>query len=340
MRSSRVFTAVDSHTEGMPTRVVTGGVGRHPRCDDERAAAALHRASRPPPAAPDERAARPLGDERARSCSRRPDPTATGACVYIEAVRMPADVRSRHDRRGDGARRDRHGRGDRAGHHHPARHTRRPGRRRTWPSRDGPGGLGHHARTSRASPSASTTSVDVPGSGRCRTDLAFGGNFYAMVDLDAVGLPFDRAAPARHPHRRAGDHGRDQRHRAAEAPDDRRHQPRATTWSSSHRVPTRATSRHAMAIHPGWFDRSPCGTGTSRADGRAATPAVELRARHATSSTSRSSASASSAGWSATTDRRRVSPAVMPTDHRPGLGHRHRAVPARPRRPVPHGFEF
>lgn len=24
-----------------------------------------------------------------------------------------------------------------------------------------------------------------------------------------------------------------------------------------------AHSRHAMAIHPGWFDRSPCGTGTS-----------------------------------------------------------------------------
>ena len=27
MRSRRVITAVDSHTEGMPTRVVTGGVG-------------------------------------------------------------------------------------------------------------------------------------------------------------------------------------------------------------------------------------------------------------------------------------------------------------------------
>jgi proline racemase len=26
---------------------------------------------------------------------------------------------------------------------------------------------------------------------------------------------------------------------------------------------TAAHSRHAMAIHPGWFDRSPCGTGTS-----------------------------------------------------------------------------
>ena len=27
MRSKRVISAVDSHTEGMPTRVVTGGVG-------------------------------------------------------------------------------------------------------------------------------------------------------------------------------------------------------------------------------------------------------------------------------------------------------------------------
>ena len=27
MRAARVFHAVDSHTEGMPTRVVTGGVG-------------------------------------------------------------------------------------------------------------------------------------------------------------------------------------------------------------------------------------------------------------------------------------------------------------------------
>ncbi|MBC7760382.1 MAG: proline racemase family protein, partial [Candidatus Saccharibacteria bacterium] len=26
---------------------------------------------------------------------------------------------------------------------------------------------------------------------------------------------------------------------------------------------TAVHSRHAMAIHPGWFDRSPCGTGTS-----------------------------------------------------------------------------
>ena len=30
MRSSRVLHAVDSHTEGMPTRVITGGVGTLP----------------------------------------------------------------------------------------------------------------------------------------------------------------------------------------------------------------------------------------------------------------------------------------------------------------------
>jgi proline racemase len=27
MRTKRVFHAVDSHTEGMPTRVITGGIG-------------------------------------------------------------------------------------------------------------------------------------------------------------------------------------------------------------------------------------------------------------------------------------------------------------------------
>src|SRR3978361_414834 len=30
MRSARMFSAVDSHTEGMPTRVVTGGMGTIP----------------------------------------------------------------------------------------------------------------------------------------------------------------------------------------------------------------------------------------------------------------------------------------------------------------------
>ena len=30
MRTNRIFHAVDSHTEGMPTRVITGGIGKIP----------------------------------------------------------------------------------------------------------------------------------------------------------------------------------------------------------------------------------------------------------------------------------------------------------------------
>ena len=35
--------------------------------------------------------------------------------------------------------------------------------------------------------------IEVPGYGTVPYSIAFGGNFYAMVELDAVGLPFDRA---------------------------------------------------------------------------------------------------------------------------------------------------
>ena len=66
-----------------------------------------------------------------------------------------------------------------------------------------------------------------------------------------------------------------------------------------------------MAIHPGWFDRSPCGTGTSARMAQLHARG-ELAAGHATSSTSRSSAPGSSAAWS-----RRPTvgglPAVVPT---------------------------
>ncbi|MEE1773028.1 proline racemase family protein [Streptomyces sp. JV185] len=104
--------------------------------------------------------------------------------------------------------------------------------------------------------------ADVPGYGKLRYDLAYGGNFYAMVHLSDLGLPFDRArkddilaaglalmdavnTTDRPVHPENPDiHGL--KHVQCIAPgSDARH------------------SRHAMAIHPGWFDRSPCGTGTS-----------------------------------------------------------------------------
>ncbi|WP_445997447.1 proline racemase family protein [Okibacterium fritillariae] len=104
--------------------------------------------------------------------------------------------------------------------------------------------------------------IEVPGLGAVPYSIAFGGNFYAMVDLDAVGLPFDRSrqhdildaglaimaaineqAPPRHPTIDGVDHCH---HVEFIAPGS-----------------TAELSRHAMAIYPGWFDRSPCGTGTS-----------------------------------------------------------------------------
>ncbi|MDG4865565.1 proline racemase family protein [Streptomyces sp. T-3] len=105
--------------------------------------------------------------------------------------------------------------------------------------------------------------VEVPGYGAVTYDIAFGGNFYAFVQLDALGLPFDRdrkeellaaglavmdainASPDRPVH--------------PEQPEisGLKHVHLTAPGSDAHR------SRHAMAIHPGWFDRSPCGTGTS-----------------------------------------------------------------------------
>ncbi|GAA1167622.1 proline racemase family protein [Streptomyces hebeiensis] len=104
--------------------------------------------------------------------------------------------------------------------------------------------------------------IEVPGLGEVRYSLAFGGNFYAMVDLDDVRLPFDRqrkdeilsaglaimdaintSAPPEHPQIDGVGHCH---HVEFIAPGS-----------------DAAHSRHAMAIHPGWFDRSPCGTGTS-----------------------------------------------------------------------------
>ena len=62
-----------------------------------------------------------------------------------------------------------------------------------------------------------------------------------------------------------------------------RHQRVPPPVTSSRRAPPPQQSRHAMAITPGWFDRSPCGTGTKVPDGpthaRAARRGHRLRQR-------------------------------------------------------------
>ena len=259
MRSSRVITAIDSHTEGMPTRVVTGGVGEIPGAtmnekrlyfmehldhirlflmNEPRGHASMSGAILQTPTRPD--CDWGVVYIEVSGCLPMCGHGTIGvATVLVEAgmVEVTEPV--------------------------------------TTIRLDTPAGLviakvhvtGGHADsvTIENVPSyvdALDTSVEVPGYGTVPYSMAFGGNFYAMVDLDDVGLPFDRArkdeicaaglaiieaineqAPPKHPTIEGLNHCH---HVEFIAPGS-----------------TAAHSRHAMAIYPGWFDRSPRGTGTS-----------------------------------------------------------------------------
>ena len=104
--------------------------------------------------------------------------------------------------------------------------------------------------------------VEVPGLGRVRYDLSYGGNFYAVVRLEELGLPFEQETG-----RRILDAGLAVM-AAVNRADEPVH-PEDDRFRGVHHVYLAAPgsdarhSRHAMAIHPGYFDRSPCGTGTS-----------------------------------------------------------------------------
>jgi proline racemase len=260
MRSRHVFHAVDSHTEGMPTRVVTGGVGVIPgdtmaarreyflaNLDhlrtllmyEPRGHSAMSGAILQPPTRPDADYG-VLFIEVSGCLPMCGHGTIGVATVLVETGMVPVTT--------------------------PVTTVRL----------DTPAGLvaaevavrddgAATAVTIRNVPSfpvALDATVDVPGFGKVRYDLAYGGNFYTIVELDELGLPFDRA-----------DQGR-----LIEAAlsimdaingSDRPVHPEDPRISGCHHVYLAAPgsdakhSRHAMAIHPGWFDRSPCGTGTS-----------------------------------------------------------------------------
>jgi proline racemase len=94
-----------------------------------------------------------------------------------------------------------------------------------------------------------------------RYDLAFGGNFFAIVELADLGLTLQS------PKRELLDTGLELM-AAINAKAEPVH-PLDVGIRGCHHVylaeqgSDARHSRHAMAIHPGWFDRSPCGTGTS-----------------------------------------------------------------------------
>jgi proline racemase len=109
---------------------------------------------------------------------------------------------------------------------------------------------------------ARDASVLVPEIGEVAYDLAFGGNFYAIVPAGSIGLTV------------GPEHGGEQIEAglaimAAINADDEPVHPADPAIRGCHHVILHAPGvdgadgRAATAIHPGWLDRSPCGTGTS-----------------------------------------------------------------------------
>ena len=259
MRSIRTITAVDSHTEGMPTRVVTGGVAPIPGetmaarrdyfvshldelrqflVNEPRGHAAMSGAILQPPTRPDADWG-VLFIEVSGVLPMCGHGTIGVATVLVETGMVPVTEPE------------------------------------TVIRLDTPAGLvtatvavtdGRAERVTLRNVDAFVVdldaTVDVPGIGTVRYDLAYGGNFYAILDIADVGLPFDRAR--QQDILGTGLSIMDQINAV-----NRPAHPLDPLISGCKHVQflapgsTARHSRHAMAIHPGWFDRSPCGTGTS-----------------------------------------------------------------------------
>jgi proline racemase len=115
---------------------------------------------------------------------------------------------------------------------------------------------------------ATDVTVDVPGRGPVVLDVAFGGNFYALIPAERLGIPLE---PAREQDLiRAGMaiiaaadgqlapvHPEDDRIRGIE------HLVITAPGDDGAAGGGPVDGRSATVIHPGWIDRSPCGTGTS-----------------------------------------------------------------------------
>ena len=259
MRTSRVIHAVDSHTEGMPTRVITGGVGTIPGAtmfdrrrhfmahmdgirrflmNEPRGHAAMSGAILQPPTRPD--ADFGVLYIEVSGCLPMCGHGTMGVATVLVETGMVEVVE-------------------------PVTSIRL----------DTPAGLVIADVRVEGGAAKAVTITNVPsfawglgkvaavsGLGDVAYDLAYGGNFYAIVETERLGLEFSRANSGRL--LAAGLAIME----AINLADEPVH-PENPEISGVHHVYLQAPgsdarhSRHAMAIHPGWFDRSPCGTGTS-----------------------------------------------------------------------------
>ncbi|PQZ94807.1 proline racemase [Arthrobacter sp. MYb227] len=259
MRTSRIFHAVDSHTEGMPTRVITGGVGTFPGATmAERRLWFMENSD----GIRNLLMREPRGHASMSGAILQPStrPDADFGVLYIEVSGLLPMCG--HGTIGVATVLVETGMVE---VHEPVTTVRL----------DTPAGLviaevavkdgQAESVTIRNVPSYSDrlgASVEVPGYGTVNYDLAFGGNFYAIVELEELGLPFERER--KNDLLAAGLAIMD----AINETDEPVHRERDDI-RGCHHVYLKAPgsnaeySRHAMAIYPGWFDRSPCGTGTS-----------------------------------------------------------------------------
>ena len=259
MRAARYFSAVDSHTEGMPTRVVTGGFAPVPgatmlerklyfeeHMDDlrlllmqePRGHGAMSGAILQPPLRPDADWG-VLFIEISGLLPMCGHGTIGVATVLVETgmveVTEPETVI----------------RLDVPAGLVEARVQVENGRARSVTIRNVPSFLSARDRV-----------VSVPGYGDITYDMAFGGNFYALTPAADAGLVVD---PARNTELvEAG-----LAVMAAINETDRPVHPGDARINGCHHVVFHEPGRDgadaiaATSIHPGWLDRSPCGTGTS-----------------------------------------------------------------------------
>ncbi|HZR51606.1 MAG TPA: 4-hydroxyproline epimerase [Streptosporangiaceae bacterium] len=259
MKSRKVYSSVDSHTEGMPTRVITGGVGVLPgrsmadrrrylmseRDDlrtllmyEPRGHASMSGAILQPPTRPDADAG-VVFIEVSGCLPMCGHGTIGVATVLVETgmveVKEPV-TQIRLDTP--------------AGLVEAAVEVL-DGRAAAVTIRNVPSYL--HLRDAR---------ITVPGFGELTVDLAWGGNFYAVLPAAAVGQD---VAPPRHDDLvRIG-----QLVMTAVNEQLTFAHPEHPDIDVCHHVIFTApgddevSARGATSIHPGWIDRSPCGTGTS-----------------------------------------------------------------------------